>query len=140
MSACFSNLNGFALGTPIQKCPSVPVRPHPVRMFWQVRGLSRRSVGVMFFASPCSCDFAVLCKPPGKEVADVPAAMPMLAPPPIPPTTPSVEELVQQSQWNLQQQEQHLLSLRQVRPGQHSRRSCAIQNLGLLSLFCSPNR
>uniref|UniRef100_A0AAR2LD03 Calcium homeostasis endoplasmic reticulum protein n=1 Tax=Pygocentrus nattereri TaxID=42514 RepID=A0AAR2LD03_PYGNA len=55
----------------------------------------------------------VLCKPPGKEVGDVPPPMSMLAPPPIPPTTPSVEELIQQSQWNLQQQEQHLNSLRQ---------------------------
>lgn len=58
--------------------------------------------------------FAELCKPPGNEVADVSAPMTMLPPPPIPPTTPSVEELIQQSQWNLQQQEQHLLSLRQV--------------------------
>ncbi|RXN10314.1 calcium homeostasis endoplasmic reticulum isoform X1 [Labeo rohita] len=56
---------------------------------------------------------AVLCKSAGKEVADVPAPMTMLPPPPIPPTTPSMEELIQQSQWNLQQQEQHLLSLRQ---------------------------
>uniref|UniRef100_A0AAR2JT68 Calcium homeostasis endoplasmic reticulum protein n=1 Tax=Pygocentrus nattereri TaxID=42514 RepID=A0AAR2JT68_PYGNA len=55
----------------------------------------------------------LLCKPPGKEVGDVPPPMSMLAPPPIPPTTPSVEELIQQSQWNLQQQEQHLNSLRQ---------------------------
>uniref|UniRef100_A0A8C2GXR8 Calcium homeostasis endoplasmic reticulum protein n=1 Tax=Cyprinus carpio TaxID=7962 RepID=A0A8C2GXR8_CYPCA len=54
-----------------------------------------------------------LCKPPGNEVTDVSAPMTMLPPPPIPPTTPSVEELIQQSQWNLQQQEQHLLSLRQ---------------------------
>ncbi|KAF4097321.1 calcium homeostasis endoplasmic reticulum protein-like isoform X2 [Onychostoma macrolepis] len=43
-----------------------------------------------------------------QQVADVPAPMTML-----PPTTLSVEELIQQSQWNLQQQEQHLLSLRQ---------------------------
>uniref|UniRef100_A0A672M709 Calcium homeostasis endoplasmic reticulum protein-like n=1 Tax=Sinocyclocheilus grahami TaxID=75366 RepID=A0A672M709_SINGR len=58
---------------------------------------------------------ALLCKPPDKEVADVPAPMTMLPPPPpIPPTTASVEELIQQSQWNLQQQEQHLLSLRQA--------------------------
>lgn len=58
---------------------------------------------------------AVVCKmPPGKDVSDVPPLMTMLGPPPIPPSTPSVEELVQQSQWNLQHQEQHLNSLRQV--------------------------
>uniref|UniRef100_A0AAY5EMN8 Calcium homeostasis endoplasmic reticulum protein n=1 Tax=Electrophorus electricus TaxID=8005 RepID=A0AAY5EMN8_ELEEL len=56
----------------------------------------------------------LLCKPPGKEIPDVPPPMTMLPPPPpIAPSTPSVDELVQQSQWNLQQQEQHLSSLRQ---------------------------
>lgn len=41
--------------------------------------------------------------------------MPMITPPPIPPqTAPPIDELIQQSQWNLQQQEQHLHSLRQV--------------------------
>lgn len=56
----------------------------------------------------------MLCKTPGEEAPDVPPLMTMLPPPPIPPSTPSVEELIQQSQWNLQQQEQHLHSLRQV--------------------------
>uniref|UniRef100_A0AAY4DDH8 Calcium homeostasis endoplasmic reticulum protein n=1 Tax=Denticeps clupeoides TaxID=299321 RepID=A0AAY4DDH8_9TELE len=55
----------------------------------------------------------VMCKPPGKEAADVPPALTMIPPPPIPPATPSVDELIQQSQWNLQQQEQHISSLRQ---------------------------
>ncbi|KAA0711909.1 Calcium homeostasis endoplasmic reticulum protein ERPROT 213-21 SR-related CTD-associated factor 6 [Triplophysa tibetana] len=54
----------------------------------------------------------VLCQP-GTEAADTPPAMTLLPPPPIPPTTSSMEDLIQQSQWNLQQQEQHLLSLRQ---------------------------
>lgn len=47
------------------------------------------------------------------EIPDVPPPM-ALIPPPVPPGTPSMDELVQQSQWNLQQQEQHLHSLRQV--------------------------
>uniref|UniRef100_A0A8B9RMG6 Calcium homeostasis endoplasmic reticulum protein n=1 Tax=Astyanax mexicanus TaxID=7994 RepID=A0A8B9RMG6_ASTMX len=47
------------------------------------------------------------------SIPDVPPPMSLLPPPPIPPSTPSVEELIQQSQWNLQQQEQHLNSLRQ---------------------------
>ncbi|KAF7703049.1 calcium homeostasis endoplasmic reticulum protein isoform X1 [Silurus meridionalis] len=55
----------------------------------------------------------VLCKPAGKEVPDVQPPMTLLPPPPIPPSTPAVEELIQQSQWNLQQQEQHLHTLRQ---------------------------
>lgn len=47
-----------------------------------------------------------------------PLPQPPLAPAaPIPPAqgAPSMDELIQQSQWNLQQQEQHLLALRQVR-------------------------
>lgn len=48
--------------------------------------------------------------------------MPPLPQPPLAPTasltpaqgTPSMDELIQQSQWSLQQQEQHLLALRQV--------------------------
>lgn len=48
--------------------------------------------------------------------------MPALPQPPLAPTatltpaqgTPSMDELIQQSQWSLQQQEQHLLALRQV--------------------------
>ena len=42
--------------------------------------------------------------------------MPIIPPPILAPPTPVLEELIQQSQWNLQQQEQHLLTLRQVRP------------------------
>ncbi|KAJ8374644.1 hypothetical protein SKAU_G00052240 [Synaphobranchus kaupii] len=52
----------------------------------------------------------VICK---QEPPDGPPPMAMMPPPPIPPATPSMDELVQQSQWNLQQQEQHLHSLRQ---------------------------
>uniref|UniRef100_A0A4W6BXN3 Calcium homeostasis endoplasmic reticulum protein n=1 Tax=Lates calcarifer TaxID=8187 RepID=A0A4W6BXN3_LATCA len=53
--------------------------------------------------------------PGAKEVVDIPPpSMPMIAPPPIPPpAAPSIDELIQQSQWNLQQQEQHLHTLRQ---------------------------
>lgn len=48
--------------------------------------------------------------------------MPPLPQPPLAPAasltpaqgTPSMDELIQQSQWSLQQQEQHLLALRQV--------------------------
>ncbi|KAM6113748.1 calcium homeostasis endoplasmic reticulum protein isoform 1-T1 [Phoenicopterus ruber ruber] len=40
-------------------------------------------------------------------------SLPPAAPIPAPQGTPSVEELIQQSQWNLQQQEQHLLAMRQ---------------------------
>lgn len=43
-----------------------------------------------------------------------PSLPPPAAPIPAPQGTPSVEELIQQSQWNLQQQEQHLLAMRQV--------------------------
>lgn len=57
---------------------------------------------------------AVICKQPGQEPPDAPPTMAMMPPPPIPPATPSMDELIQQSQWNLQQQEQHLHSLRQV--------------------------
>ncbi|XP_031431002.1 calcium homeostasis endoplasmic reticulum protein isoform X2 [Clupea harengus] len=55
----------------------------------------------------------VMCKPPGKEIPDVPPPITMLPPPPIPPATPAVDDLIQQSTWNLQQQEQHLNTLRQ---------------------------
>ncbi|XP_075997724.1 calcium homeostasis endoplasmic reticulum protein [Genypterus blacodes] len=50
-----------------------------------------------------------------QDLVDVPPPpMPMTAPPAIPPlVTPSLDELIQQSQWNLQQQEQHLHTLRQ---------------------------
>ncbi|XP_036376893.1 calcium homeostasis endoplasmic reticulum protein isoform X2 [Megalops cyprinoides] len=55
----------------------------------------------------------LMCKQPGQEPPDGPLPMAMMPPPPIPPATPSVDELIQQSQWNLQQQEQHLHNLRQ---------------------------
>uniref|UniRef100_A0A8C9RDQ0 Calcium homeostasis endoplasmic reticulum protein n=1 Tax=Scleropages formosus TaxID=113540 RepID=A0A8C9RDQ0_SCLFO len=58
----------------------------------------------------------LLCKQPGQDGPDAPPPMAPLAPPPVPPpplATPSVDELIQQSQWNLQQQEQHLQNLRQ---------------------------
>eukprot|EP00064_Thunnus_orientalis_P014462 superscaffoldBa00002509_g14507 len=53
--------------------------------------------------------------PGAKDVVDMPPPqMQMIAPPPIaPPATPSIDELIQQSQWNLQQQEQHMHTLRQ---------------------------
>uniref|UniRef100_A0AAX7T655 Calcium homeostasis endoplasmic reticulum protein n=1 Tax=Astatotilapia calliptera TaxID=8154 RepID=A0AAX7T655_ASTCA len=53
--------------------------------------------------------------PGTKDVVDIPPPlMPMIAPPPIPPpSAPAIDELIQQSQWNLQQQEQHLHTLRQ---------------------------
>ncbi|TNN61733.1 Calcium homeostasis endoplasmic reticulum protein [Liparis tanakae] len=53
--------------------------------------------------------------PGAKDVVDIPPpSMSMTAPPPIPsPALPSLDELIQQSQWNLQQQEQHLHTLRQ---------------------------
>ncbi|XP_041086582.1 calcium homeostasis endoplasmic reticulum protein-like isoform X1 [Polyodon spathula] len=47
---------------------------------------------------------------------DAPEPQPPLqtmAPPPLAAASPSLEELIQQSQWNLQQQEQHLHTLRQ---------------------------
>ncbi|CAF87647.1 unnamed protein product, partial [Tetraodon nigroviridis] len=43
-----------------------------------------------------------------------PPPVPMMVPPPmVPPAAPPFDELIQQSQWNLQQQEQHLHTLRQ---------------------------
>lgn len=50
------------------------------------------------------------------DMVDVPPPpVPMIVPPPIPPpAAPPFDELIQQSQWNLQQQEQHLHTLRQV--------------------------
>uniref|UniRef100_A0A7N8Y347 Calcium homeostasis endoplasmic reticulum protein n=1 Tax=Mastacembelus armatus TaxID=205130 RepID=A0A7N8Y347_9TELE len=53
--------------------------------------------------------------PSSKDVVDIPPPpVPIIAPPPVPPpATPSIDELIQQSQWNLQQQEQHLHTLRQ---------------------------
>lgn len=62
----------------------------------------------------------VLCKqnqdieaPPQIQPLPQPS-LPPAAPIPAPQGTPSVEELIQQSQWNLQQQEQQLLAMRQV--------------------------
>ncbi|XP_008333331.1 calcium homeostasis endoplasmic reticulum protein isoform X1 [Cynoglossus semilaevis] len=55
-----------------------------------------------------------LYNPEAKDLVIPPPPMPMITPPPIPPqTAPPIDELIQQSQWNLQQQEQHLHSLRQ---------------------------
>ena len=66
----------------------------------------------------------VICKQQAPELEAATALPPLPQPPlapaaPIPPAqgTPSMDELIQQSQWNLQQQEQHLLALRQVRAG-----------------------
>lgn len=70
--------------------------------------------------------FVDLYNPPGKEVPDVPPPITILAPPPIAPATPSLDELIQQSQGNLQQQEQHLLTLRQVRVTVRQGRSALI--------------
>ncbi|XP_023674632.1 calcium homeostasis endoplasmic reticulum protein isoform X2 [Paramormyrops kingsleyae] len=58
----------------------------------------------------------LLCKQPGQDGPDAPPPMNTLPPPPVPAppmATPSVDELIQQSQWNLQHQEQHLQNLRQ---------------------------
>lgn len=59
-----------------------------------------------------------LYNPGAKDIVDV-AAPPvqMIVTPSIPPpaaATSSIDELIHQSQWNLQQQEQHLHTLRQV--------------------------
>uniref|UniRef100_A0A3P9M8E0 Calcium homeostasis endoplasmic reticulum protein n=1 Tax=Oryzias latipes TaxID=8090 RepID=A0A3P9M8E0_ORYLA len=53
--------------------------------------------------------------PGAKDVVDLPPpALQMVVPPQIPPPAAQpIEELIQQSQWNLQQQEQHLHTLRQ---------------------------
>uniref|UniRef100_A0A8C5FYN3 Calcium homeostasis endoplasmic reticulum protein n=1 Tax=Gouania willdenowi TaxID=441366 RepID=A0A8C5FYN3_GOUWI len=62
------------------------------------------------------CRLAMEQQPRIKDVVDIPPpSMPLLAPPPPipPPGAPPIDELIQQSQWNLQQQEQHLHSLRQ---------------------------
>lgn len=63
----------------------------------------------------------VICKQQAPELEPAAALPPLPQPPlapaaPIPPAqgAPSMDELIQQSQWNLQQQEQHLLALRQV--------------------------
>uniref|UniRef100_H2T131 Calcium homeostasis endoplasmic reticulum protein n=1 Tax=Takifugu rubripes TaxID=31033 RepID=H2T131_TAKRU len=53
--------------------------------------------------------------PGAQDLVDVPPPpVPMIVPPPIPPPAAApFDELIQQSQWNLQQQEQHLHTLRQ---------------------------
>lgn len=77
--------------------------------------------GLLSFILKVSVFFlSVLCK----QTQDIettaqiqPLSQPSLPPPaalPAPQGAPSVEELIQQSQWNLQQQEQHLLAMRQV--------------------------
>lgn len=60
--------------------------------------------------------FAEMYNLGGQDMVDVPPPpVPMIVPPPIaPPAAPPFDELIQQSQWNLQQQEQHLHTLRQV--------------------------
>ncbi|XP_055975744.1 calcium homeostasis endoplasmic reticulum protein isoform X2 [Sorex fumeus] len=62
----------------------------------------------------------LICKQQAPELEPAAALPPLPQPPlapagPVPPAqgAPSVDELIQQSQWNLQQQEQHLLALRQ---------------------------
>uniref|UniRef100_A0A669DT88 Calcium homeostasis endoplasmic reticulum protein n=1 Tax=Oreochromis niloticus TaxID=8128 RepID=A0A669DT88_ORENI len=68
---------------------------------------------ILFFACLFVC--AEVYNPGAKDVVDIPPPpMPMIAPPLIPPpSAPAIDELIQQSQWNLQQQEQHLHTLRQ---------------------------
>lgn len=59
--------------------------------------------------------FVEIYNPGAPDMVDVPPPVPMIVPPPIPPpAAPPFDELLQQSQWNLQQQEQHLHTLRQV--------------------------
>lgn len=60
--------------------------------------------------------FVEMYNPGAKDLVDVPPPpVQMIVPPPIPPrATPPIDELIQQSQWNLQQQEQHMHTLRQV--------------------------
>lgn len=75
-----------------------------------------------FFGVYCKIVFClvVLCKQSQDieattQIQPLPQpSLPPAAPLPAPQGTPSVEELIQQSQWNLQQQEQHLLAMRQV--------------------------
>uniref|UniRef100_A0A3P9KV51 Calcium homeostasis endoplasmic reticulum protein n=1 Tax=Oryzias latipes TaxID=8090 RepID=A0A3P9KV51_ORYLA len=66
------------------------------------------------FFSYYKCKLALEQQQP-KDVVDLPPpALQMVVPPQIPPPAAQpIEELIQQSQWNLQQQEQHLHTLRQ---------------------------
>lgn len=68
----------------------------------------------LFFSSDAL--FAELYNPGAKDAVDVPPPPAQMIVPPLipPPAGPPIDELIQQSQWNLQQQEQHLHSLRQV--------------------------
>lgn len=74
----------------------------------------------------CSDPLSVEMYNPGaQDMVDVPPP-PMIVPPPIPPpAAPPFDELIQQSQWNLQQQEQHLHTLRQVQEANVSRNIAA---------------
>lgn len=65
---------------------------------------------------PPAVVFPDMYNPGAKDVVDVPPPpVQIIVPPQIPPpAAPSIDELIQQSLWNLQQQEQHLHSLRQV--------------------------
>lgn len=75
--------------------------------------------------------------PGAQDMVDV-LAPPMIVPPSIPPPAAPFDELIQQSQWNLQQQEQHLHTLRQVQEANMSRNIAArlsvkqTDSLGLL--------
>lgn len=80
-------------------------------------GPGHRLMGAAFPPLP-----PVICKQQAPELEPASTLPPLPQPPlapaaPIPPAqgAPSMDELIQQSQWNLQQQEQHLLALRQVR-------------------------
>lgn len=81
--------------------------------------------------------FVEMYNPGAQDMVDVPPP-PMIVPPPIPPPAAPFDELIQQSQWNLQQQEQHLHTLRQVQEANMSRNIAArlsvkqIDSLGLL--------
>lgn len=73
-------------------------------------------MGCLVLTGCSSPVFAEMYNPGAQDMVDVPPPpVPMIAPPPIaPPAAAPFDELIQQSQWNLQQQEQHLHSLRQV--------------------------
>lgn len=60
--------------------------------------------------------FAELYNSGAKDVVEVPPPpIQMIVPPLVTqPAAPAIDELIQQSLWNLQQQEQHLHTLRQV--------------------------
>lgn len=76
----------------------------------------RFSHSLIFFFFFADSLFAELYNPGAKDAVDVPPPPAQMIVPPLipPPAGPPIDELIQQSQWNLQQQEQHLHSLRQV--------------------------